>query len=55
MADAAADPGRLVLSGWFHTRRGAELREALVGLLMRVTELLYEIDQERPSATMNWR
>jgi hypothetical protein len=55
MADAAADPGRLVLSGWFHTRRGAELREALVGLLTRVTELLYEIDQERPSATMNWR
>jgi hypothetical protein len=47
LADAAADPGRLVLSAWFHTRCAGTDRENLVRLIVEVTELLDEIEPEK--------
>jgi len=45
--EALADPGRLVLSAWYHTRRGVARRDAMVSLLVEVIGTLNEIDPER--------
>ena len=40
LQDGMADPGRLMLSAWYHSRRGPEPRESLVRLLVQVVEPL---------------
>jgi hypothetical protein len=45
--EALADPGRLVLSAWYHTRRSSARREAMVSLLVEAIATLDEIDPER--------
>lgn len=47
LQDALADPGLLMLSAWYHTRRGTGQREALVSLILQVTWLFYQIDPEK--------
>jgi hypothetical protein len=47
LADAAADPGRLVLSAWYHSRCAGPAREMLVRLIVEVIGLLYEIDPDK--------
>jgi hypothetical protein len=44
LQDGMADPGRLMLSAWYHSRRGPEPRESLVRLLVQVVEPLYDFD-----------
>lgn len=45
--DALAHPGLLVLSAWYHTRRGGALRDTMIALLAEVIGTLSEIDPEQ--------
>jgi hypothetical protein len=45
--DALADPGLLVLSAWYHTRRDGALRDTMIALLVEVIGTLSEIDPEQ--------
>jgi len=44
--EAMFDPGRMLLSAWYHARRGRN-GDGLLRLLAQVTALLAEIDQEK--------